>query len=56
MTSCSGMTWDRELADGKDRTLQAVVSRTPCWVMECLPDEDAAKVCMSAVTSVHKEG
>jgi hypothetical protein len=56
MTSCSGMTWDRELADGKDRTLQSVVSRTPCWVMECLPDEDAAKVCMSAVTSVHKEG
>lgn len=56
MTSCSGMTWDRELADGKDRTLQAVVSRTPCWVMECLPDEDAAKVCMSAVTFVHKEG
>jgi hypothetical protein len=56
MTSCSGMTWDRELADGKDRTLQSVVSRTPSWVMECLPDEDAAKVCMSAVTSVHKEG
>lgn len=56
MTSCSGMTWDRELADGKDRTLQSVVSRTPCWVMECLPDEDAAKVCMSDVTSVHKEG
>lgn len=53
MTSCSGMTWDKELADGKHDTLQAIVSRTPCWVMECLPDEDAAKVCMEAVTSVY---
>lgn len=52
MTSCSGMTWDRELADGRDRTLQGIVSRTPCWVMECLPDEDAARVCSEAVTGV----
>lgn len=55
MTSCSGMTWYKELADGRDRTLQAVVSRTPCWVMECLPDEDAARVCMEAVTGVYEE-
>lgn len=51
MTSCSGMTWVKELADGKDKALQAVVSRVPCWVMECLPDEDAARVCCK---SVHK--
>lgn len=55
MTSCSGMTWDRTLADGRDRTLQGIVSKTPCWVMECLPDEEAAQVCMRAVTSVHEE-
>ncbi len=55
MTSCSGMTWDRELADGKDRTLQGIISRTPCWVMECLPEEEAARVCMEAVTSFYKE-
>ena len=54
MTSCSGMTWDKDLADGRDRTLQGIVSGTPCWVMECLPDEDAAKVCMEAVTAVYK--
>lgn len=54
MTSCSGMTWDRSLADGKDSTLQDIISRTPCWVMECLPDEDAARVCMAAVTSVYR--
>ena len=54
MTSCSGMTWDKELADGKDKTLQGIVSTTPCWIMECLPDADAAKVCVEAVTAVYK--
>lgn len=53
MTSCSGMTWDKELADGRDRALQGIVSRTPCWVMECLPDEDAARMCSEAVTAVY---
>lgn len=54
MTSCSGMTWDRQLADGRDRTMQGIISRTPCWVMECLPDEDAAHVCSDAVTACWK--
>lgn len=52
MTSCSGMTWVKELADGRDRTLQGIISRTPSWVMECLPDEDAARVCSETVTRV----
>lgn len=56
MTGCSGMTWEKDLADGKDHTLQGIVRRVPCWVMECLPDEDAARVCSEAVTAVHKEG
>lgn len=55
MTSCSGMTWEKPLADGKDRALQAVVSKVPCWVMECLPDEDAAKVCCEAVAGIWEE-
>lgn len=50
MTSCSGMTWDKELADGRDRTMQGIISKVPCYVMECLPDEEAARVCMAAVT------
>lgn len=50
MTSFSGMTWEKDLADGRDRTIQGIISKVPCWVMECLPDEDAAKVCSKAVT------
>lgn len=52
MTSCSGMTWEPALADGKDSTLQKVISSVPCWVMECLPDEDAGRVCCEAVSKV----
>lgn len=55
MTSCSGMTWEKPLADGKDHALQAVVSKVPCWVMECLPDEDAARVCCKAVSGVWED-
>lgn len=49
MTSISGMTWEKVLADGKDRTIQGIIRNVPCWVMECLPDEDAARVCSEAV-------
>lgn len=52
ITSMSGMTWERELADGKDKTIQSIIRAVPCWVMECLPDTDAAVVCARAVTEV----
>lgn len=49
MTACSGITWDRSLADGRDSAMQGIVSRVPCWNMECLPEAEAARVCHSAV-------
>ena len=53
LTSCSGMTWEKELADGKDHSLQQIIAAVPCWTLECLPDEAAARVCAQAV---RKEG
>lgn len=50
MTSFSSMTWEKELADGRDRTIQGIISTVSCWVMECLPDADAALVCSQTVT------
>ena len=55
MTSCSGMTWDEEQANGRDRTMQTVIRTVPFWVMECLPDEDAAIVCCEAVSKVWED-
>ena len=52
MPSCSGMIWEKELADGRDRTIQGIISAVPCYTMECLPNEDAAKVCSQAVMEV----
>ena len=52
MTSFSGMTWEPELADGRDKTIQGIISTVPCWVIECLPNEDAAIVCSQTVIGV----
>ena len=55
MTSCGGMVWLREFADNRDRAIQNIISQTPCWNMECLPNSDAAIVCSSAVTAMWNE-
>ena len=52
MTSCSGMTWEKRLADGRDKTIQQIIKSVPCWVMECLPNEEAARVCSKGVSEV----
>ena len=52
LTSCSGLPWERTLADGRDKTIQGIIKSVPSWVMECLPDEDAAHVCSHSVTEV----
>ena len=50
ISSCSGITWMKELADGRDAAIQSIVSRVPCWNMECLPNEEAAQMCCEVVT------
>lgn len=49
VAGCSGMTWEKNLADGRDRSIQGVIKSVPCWIMECLPNEDAALVCAKTV-------
>lgn len=49
LTSSAGMAWQKELADSKDRNLQAIIARVPCHTLECLPDEAAAQLCATAV-------
>lgn len=52
MTSCGGIVWEKEFADGRDTTIQQIISRIPCWNMECLPNEEAAIICSTEVTKV----
>lgn len=49
MPACSCMRWDSESVSGIHKTVEQVISRVPCFHMECLPDADAAKVCHSAI-------
>ena len=47
--SISGKRWDQHVADGLHQTENALAMTTPVFHLECLPDEEAAKVCQEAV-------
>jgi hypothetical protein len=49
--SISGMRWNRHIADGLHATENSIASTIPMWHLECLPDEEAARVCRGAVES-----
>lgn len=44
-SSCSGFKADRTIADGQHRILEHIALNVPCYTLDCLPDEDAARVC-----------
>ena len=50
MTSASGFRPFKGLGDGWHQTLEGLVKTVPCYVLDCLPDEDAARLCHSTVT------
>ena len=50
MESISGKRWDERIADGLHQTENALASAIPVWHLECLPDEEAAKLCNKAIT------
>jgi len=52
-SSCSGFRPIKKIADGLHSTLEKIVSKVPCYCLECLPDEDAARVCAARI---RKEG
>ena len=45
----SGMRWDKKIADGLHQTQNGLASNVPIWHLECLPDEEAAKLCYRSV-------
>ncbi|SHM03574.1 hypothetical protein [Fibrobacter sp. UWB7] len=49
MPSISGMRWNKNLADGLHQTENGLASCVPVWFLECLPDEDAARLCCQTV-------
>ncbi|MBO4605550.1 MAG: hypothetical protein J5667_03300 [Bacteroidales bacterium] len=51
-SSCSGFKADRAMGDGLHSAISAAIQGAPCFVMHCLPDEDAARVCFNGVTAL----
>ena len=47
--SCSGFRPEKSVADGLHATLSAVVSKVPCYILDCLPDAQAAIICSDNV-------
>ncbi len=47
--SCSGFRAEKSVADGLHATLSAVVSKVPCYILDCLPDAQAAIICSDNV-------
>ena len=43
--SISGKRWDERIADGLHQTENALASTVPTWHLQCLPDEEAARLC-----------
>lgn len=48
-SSSSGFKADKTIADGLHATLEQIVTTTPCYVLDCRPDEEAARVCAAEV-------
>ncbi len=44
-TSCSGMQWSQRLINGKMASLDKLLKATNFYVISCLPNNDAARVC-----------
>ena len=49
LPSISGMRWDKKIADGLHLTQNGLASNVPIWHLECLPDEEAAKLCCQTI-------
>lgn len=50
MPACSCMRWDSASLSHLYKTVEKVIAVVPAYQLECLPDEDAARVCHSQVT------
>ena len=49
LPSISGMRWDKKIADGLHLTQNGLASNVPVWYLECLPDEEAARLCCQSI-------
>ena len=49
LISISGKRWDSQLAEGLHETENLIVTKANMWHLDCLPDEEAARVCAETI-------
>jgi len=49
--SISGKRWDKSQADGLHETENALIKNVPMWHLDCLPDEEAARLCFGNINN-----
>ena len=47
--SIGSKVWDNRIAEGQHQTENTLASTVPMWHLECLPDEEAAKLCHDTI-------
>lgn len=52
--SISGKRWDRAIADGLHQVENSIAQKAKMFHLECLPDEEAARVCHTAVAPTNR--
>lgn len=48
--SVGGMPWNSRISEGFHQTMNKLASTVPMWHLECLPDEEAARLCHDTIT------
>lgn len=50
LQSIFGKRWNKDISDGLHSFKEKLISLVPVWHLECLPDEDAARLCRDTIT------
>ena len=50
--SVGGKFWDSRIAEDQHQTMNRLAQTIPMWHLECLPDEEAARLCHDTITNI----
>ena len=50
LPSCSNMKWDKEIFHHICDTVTSVIETTDCYILHCLPDQEAAEICHKEIS------
>lgn len=53
LPSCSSMKWDKDIYGRLRQSVTAVIERVPIFTLQCLPDEESARVCHKAINEYY---